>query len=52
TNLGVVDPDMKVKGISGLQVIDASVFPYIPADHTQVLVYTLAEQGSQMIKDS
>ncbi|KAF9257052.1 aryl-alcohol-oxidase from pleurotus Eryingii [Marasmius fiardii PR-910] len=49
---GVVDPDMKVKGVSGLRVIDASVFPYIPAAHTQVPVYILAERGSQLIQDS
>ncbi|KAF9258134.1 aryl-alcohol oxidase-like protein [Marasmius fiardii PR-910] len=51
-NHGVVDPDLRVKGVSGLRVIDASVFPYVPAGHAQVPVYTLAERGSQLIKDT
>ncbi|KAF9257962.1 alcohol oxidase [Marasmius fiardii PR-910] len=49
---GVVDPDLAVKGVSGLRVIDASVFPYIPSAHTHVPVYILAERGSQLIKDA
>ncbi|KAG7094373.1 hypothetical protein E1B28_007974 [Marasmius oreades] len=50
---GVVDPDLRVKGIqSGLRVIDGSVFPYIPAGHTQAPVYIIAERGSQLMKDA
>ncbi|KAF9258144.1 alcohol oxidase [Marasmius fiardii PR-910] len=49
---GVLDPDMSVKGTCGLRIIDASAFPFIPAAHTQVPVYILAERGSQFIKDS
>ncbi|KAG6834887.1 hypothetical protein H0H93_006636, partial [Arthromyces matolae] len=48
-NHGVVDPDFRVKGASGLRVVDASVFPYMPAGHTQAPVYILAERASDII---
>ncbi|EIN09539.1 pyranose dehydrogenase [Punctularia strigosozonata HHB-11173 SS5] len=47
---GVVDPDLKVKGAKGLRVVDASVFPFVPAAHTQAPVYVVAERGAAMIK--
>jgi len=46
---GVVDPDFRVKGTSGLRVVDASVFPYVPSGHTQVPVYGFAERASVLI---
>nr|Q0R4L2.1 RecName: Full=Pyranose dehydrogenase 3; Short=PDH 3; AltName: Full=Pyranose:quinone oxidoreductase 3; Flags: Precursor [Leucoagaricus meleagris]AAZ94874.1 pyranose dehydrogenase [Leucoagaricus meleagris]AAZ94875.1 pyranose dehydrogenase [Leucoagaricus meleagris] len=49
---GVVDPDFRVKGTSGLRVVDASVIPYAPAGHTQVPVYTFAEHASVLIAKS
>ncbi|KAJ8517245.1 hypothetical protein ONZ45_g5546 [Pleurotus djamor] len=47
---GVVDPDLLVKGTSGLRVVDASIFPKIPECHTQSLVYTVAERAADFIK--
>ncbi|KAF8199805.1 aryl-alcohol oxidase precursor [Mycena galopus ATCC 62051] len=49
-NYGVVDPDLTVKGVNGLRIVDASVLPYIPAAHTQVSVYIFAERASDLIK--
>jgi choline dehydrogenase-like flavoprotein len=47
---GVVDPNLKVHGIDGLRVIDASVFPVIPDCRIQNVVYMVAEKGADMIK--
>ena len=47
---GVVNPDLKAKGVKGLRVVDASVIPYVPAGHTQVPVYIFAERASDLIK--
>ncbi|KAJ6549907.1 aryl-alcohol-oxidase from pleurotus Eryingii, partial [Mycena capillaripes] len=47
---GVVDPDLLVKGVKHLRVVDASVMPYVPAANTHVPVYIFAERASDLIK--
>ncbi|KAJ7845938.1 GMC oxidoreductase-domain-containing protein, partial [Mycena olivaceomarginata] len=47
---GVVDPDLRVKGVSRLRVIDASVLPIVPGAHTQAATYVVAERGANIIK--
>ncbi|KAJ7653810.1 pyranose dehydrogenase [Mycena rosella] len=47
---GVVDPDFRVKGVSGLSVIDVSTLPLITAAHTQAVTYVFAERGADLIK--
>lgn len=47
---GVVDPDLRVKNIVGLRVVDASIFPYIPTGHTSSAVYAVAERAADIIK--
>ncbi|XP_050302409.1 glucose dehydrogenase [FAD, quinone]-like [Anthonomus grandis grandis] len=47
----VVDPRLRVYGINGLRVIDASVIPEIPAAHTNAPTFMIAEKGSDLIKE-
>ncbi|KAF7376522.1 Aryl-alcohol oxidase [Mycena sanguinolenta] len=51
-NWGVVDPDLRVKGLDGLRVVDLSVAPFIPAAHTQFAAYMIGERASDLIKEA
>jgi choline dehydrogenase-like flavoprotein len=49
-DLAVVSPiDLKVKGMSNLRVIDASVMPSIVSGNTSAPTMMIAERGSRMI---
>ncbi|KAJ7664371.1 alcohol oxidase [Mycena polygramma] len=47
---GVVDDDLKVYGVRGLRVCDASVFPWITSAHTMVPVIAVAERCADLMK--
>ncbi|KAF8168607.1 aryl-alcohol oxidase precursor [Mycena galopus ATCC 62051] len=49
-NFGVVDPDLVVKGISGLRIADASILPIVPSAHPQVPVYIVGERAADLVK--
>ncbi|XP_045771675.1 glucose dehydrogenase [FAD, quinone]-like isoform X2 [Maniola jurtina] len=46
----VVDNYLKVHGVNGLRVIDASVMPYITSGNTNAPTIMIGEMGSDMIK--
>ncbi|KAL0126566.1 hypothetical protein PUN28_005139 [Cardiocondyla obscurior] len=46
----VVDPKLKVIGIQGLRVADASVMPEIISGHPTIPIYMIAEKAVDMIK--
>jgi choline dehydrogenase len=48
--LAVVDPQLRVRGIKGLRVADASVMPSIVAANTAATVYGIAERAADLIK--
>ncbi len=50
--MAVVDHELKVHGIEGLRVIDASVMPVVPTGNTNAPTYMVAEKGADMVKAS
>jgi choline dehydrogenase len=50
TVAAVVDTDLRVHGISGLRVVDASVMPSLPSNNTVATVYAIAERGAELIR--
>jgi choline dehydrogenase len=45
----VVDAELRVRGVDGLRVIDASVMPRIPRGHTHAPTVMIAEKASSSI---
>ncbi|KAG8175257.1 hypothetical protein JTE90_020790 [Oedothorax gibbosus] len=48
----VVDPQLRVKNIQNLRVVDASVMPVIPSANTNIPTIMVAEKASDIIKST
>jgi choline dehydrogenase len=45
-----VDPELRVKGVQGLRVVDASVMPLVPSSNIHPATLMVAERGAEMIR--
>ncbi len=48
--MAVVDPECRVRGVEGLRVVDASVFPSVPRGNTNAPTIALAERAADLIR--
>ena len=47
----VVDPELRVRGVQNVRVIDASVMPVVPVGNTNAPTVMIGERGAQFILD-
>ena len=49
--MAVVDAELRVNGLEGLRVVDASVMPVVPRGNTNAPTIAVAERAAEVIRD-
>lgn len=50
--LAVVDPELKIRGLSGVRIADAGVFPEMPTVNPMLTVLGIGERCAEMVAES
>jgi choline dehydrogenase len=48
--MAVLDPELRVKGVDRLRVVDASAMPKLPAVNPNITVMTMAEKCADLVR--
>ncbi|MFI7603460.1 GMC family oxidoreductase [Actinoplanes sp. NPDC049681] len=51
-DLAVVDPQLRVRGVDGVRVVDASVMPAVPSGNCHTAIVAIAEKAADLITEA
>jgi choline dehydrogenase len=51
-DLAVVDPQLRVRGVEGVRVVDASVMPAVPSGNCHTAIAAIAERAADLVKEA
>jgi choline dehydrogenase len=49
-DLAVVDPELRVRGIDALSIVDGSIFPTMPTVNPVVATFMIGERAADLIR--